>query len=860
MPAGALTSTLSFTNDQQINIWQWGVGRAWRYPSNLQVGGLPGVIRDLTVRLHDVSHTYPGDMSILLVGPDRQGVVLMSNAGGGAQIDGVTLTLHDSGDGMPMSGTLTSTVTYRPTNYGLPDDFPPPAPDSPYGGSLSSLYGTDPNGLWRLYVIDTVASDGGSIAGGWSLHFSTMTTDTVTLSDTLPAGLTGVSPAVPPGWSCAMAGDELACSVEMLPVNVPAVVTVTATAPITGGVITNTAAITSTTVDLWPDDNIASITTTVVAVTDLGIVKMVTPTAVVGPGSPITYTLEVSNAGPSPVEATVTVTDLLPAGLGGVTVSGTGWACGVGLPQVDGRTPVTCTTSGMTVGLVSSIAITATAPLTPGLITNTAGITAAVLDPDGLNNTASVTVAVAGHADLEIYKSVQPAAVTPGAVLTFTVEITNSGPSTVPAISVSDVATNVATLGDADVTVGVGWVCTTTVNALVCTAPTLGAGEGATIVVTATAPSAAGVISNSVAVASALVDLVLDNNVSLVTATVSTAPVADAGVDQTVYVGDLVTLDGTGSTDAEGDLPLTYGWAQVGGPPVALSDLTVGQPTFTAPGTPTVLTFALAVTDSLGLASGITDTVAITVVDRPIVGLLAFNDGPTLLGSVTTLSATVTSGSNLTYQWRFGDGSTGSGQLVTNVYPALGWYTAVVTATNSVDVVTATTQVSITEQGIVYCYLPMVMRNYQAMPDLVVESIVATSNSIQVVIRNQGDAAIERAYANEFWVDLYVNPSTPPTRVNQTWQSVGSRGGVWGVTQSALPLNPGDTLVLTVTPAGGTYYRSDLSSISWPLASGTTLYAQVDSAHTATTYGAILENHERVGGPYNNISGPVLSP
>ena len=96
--------------------------------------------------------------------------------------------------------------------------------------------------------------------------------------------------------------------------------------------------------------------------------------------------------------------------------------------------------------------------------------------------------------------------------------------------------------------------------------------------------------------------------------------------------------------------------------------------------------------------------------------------------------------------------------------------------------------------------------------------------------------------------------------MNETWQHVGTQGGVWGVTQDALPLNPGDTLTLTVTPAGGSYYRSDLSDISWPLASNTRIYAQVDSAHTATAFGAILENHEVIGATYNNITGPVLSP
>ena len=44
------------------------------------------------------------------------------------------------------------------------------------------------------------------------------------------------------------------------------------------------------------------------------------------------------------------------------------------------------------------------------------------------------------------------------------------------------------------------------------------------------------------------------------------APVADAGNNQTVGVGDTVALDGTGSSDANGD-PLTYLWSLVSAPP-----------------------------------------------------------------------------------------------------------------------------------------------------------------------------------------------------------------------------------------------------------------------------------------------------
>ncbi|MGD8623433.1 MAG: FG-GAP-like repeat-containing protein [Anaerolineae bacterium] len=92
-------------------------------------------------------------------------------------------------------------------------------------------------------------------------------------------------------------------------------------------------------------------------------------------------------------------------------------------------------------------------------------------------------------------------------------------------------------------------------------------------------------------------------------------------------------------------------------------------------------------------------------VEEPIMGLRAYNDSPTALGNVTTLTATITAGSNVTYTWTLGDGAPGSDAVLTHTYPALGVYTAVVTATNSVSILTATTRVTIVQHTY---YLPLI--------------------------------------------------------------------------------------------------------------------------------------------------------
>jgi uncharacterized repeat protein (TIGR01451 family) len=149
-------------------------------------------------------------------------------------------------------------------------------------------------------------------------------------------------------------------------------------------------------------------------------------------------------------------------------------------------------------------------------------------------------------------------------------------------------------------------------------------------------------------------------------------------------------------------------------------------------------------------------------------------------------------------------------------------------------------------------YLPVVVmtRNLGQGPDLVVEQIFGSTDSVAVVIKNQGTQVVFKP----FWVDVYIDPESRPTGPDQLWDDVGRHGLVWGVRAEALPLKPGDRMTLVV---GDAYYWPLLSSVSWPLAEGTPLYAQVDSGNPP--FGRILETHEMLGSFYNNILGPVPS-
>lgn len=155
-----------------------------------------------------------------------------------------------------------------------------------------------------------------------------------------------------------------------------------------------------------------------------------------------------------------------------------------------------------------------------------------------------------------------------------------------------------------------------------------------------------------------------------------------------------------------------------------------------------------------------------------------------------------------------------------------------------------------------FLFLPLMVNNVVRAPDLVVASAsvlstgsATTAGDIEVVIRNDGNAPA----LDEFWVDLYVDPHTPPTAVNQTWQMMGDQGAAWGILADALPLNPGESLTLTLSSP---YFVAAQSHVVWPLAAGVPFYVQVDSNNPGAPTGAVVETHEVTGAPYNNIFGP----
>jgi PKD repeat protein len=316
------------------------------------------------------------------------------------------------------------------------------------------------------------------------------------------------------------------------------------------------------------------------------------------------------------------------------------------------------------------------------------------------------------------------------------------------------------------------------------------------------------------------------NSVDVVTATtvvtITDVPVAGLALinDSPTPLSESTTLTASIESGSNVSYTLDFGYAT---PPI-VGSLTPGVAlpithTYPAEG---VYTATLTVSNTVGLLQATTVVTVVSV--EPITGLQAHNDSPTTLGGTTTLSATVETGSGISYVWDFGEGTVGSGAVTTYVYPAVGTYTATVTATNMRGQATASTVVSVTAPSYAI-YLPLVMRRYTSYaPDLVVTGITAERQgevyAISVTVQNQGPRPVE--YGNNFYVDLYIDREPEAFFIGDV--SWGAQGDWFGVGESYTFITD------TVTLQPGTHL----------------LYAQADTDNT------VIETAEA-----NNTYGPI---
>ena len=378
---------------------------------------------------------------------------------------------------------------------------------------------------------------------------------TVTVTDTIPAGVSLRAAITGGGWTCS--------TVPVTPpFPAPGPITVTCTRTLTatqaansnfpvitlpveanvGGTTTNTACVALS--GTGPSDGNAAnncssvnvISTDAAAAADLRVVSKTASPNPVAAGQDLTYVISVDNQGPG-TATNVTVTDAL-ASL--VTAGG-----------FQSATPSqgTCTPSGVTAGPtvnlscnLGTLAPLATATVTvvvrPSIATtgnrsNQAVVTSPdVGDPNRDNNTGSVTSQVTAVADVTVTKTDAPDPVQAGTPLTYVITARNNGPSTAAAVTITDtLPANAAFLSLATTPAGAGApTCSTPAvgslgGTLACTWATLTSGTQQTATVVVRPATGATSVQNDVTIATTTAESNGANNSATATTAVTNAAV-----------------------------------------------------------------------------------------------------------------------------------------------------------------------------------------------------------------------------------------------------------------------------------------------------------------------------------------------
>ncbi len=274
------------------------------------------------------------------------------------------------------------------------------------------------------------------------------TVGTVTVVDTLPAGLTATAIGGS-GWTCTLATltctrtDALATNLSYPAITVTVNVANNAPATVTNSVTVSGGG------ELNTGNDSATDLTVITQAGDLTITKSHSGSFRQGDTGD-TYTVTASNAGPGPTVGTVTVTDTLPTGLTATAIGGTGWTCVLGT--------LSCTrTDVLAVGSYPAITVTVNvANNAPATVTNTATVSGGGELNTG-NDSASDPTTITQAADLTITKSHSASFRQGDTGDTYSITVSNAGPgATVGTVTVADTLPAGLT---ATAISGTGWTC-----------------------------------------------------------------------------------------------------------------------------------------------------------------------------------------------------------------------------------------------------------------------------------------------------------------------------------------------------------------------------------------------------------------
>jgi uncharacterized repeat protein (TIGR01451 family) len=279
--------------------------------------------------------------------------------------------------------------------------------------------------------------------------------------------------------------------------------------------ISNSASVSGNEIDLVPDNDNTSEPTDVRPEIDLVITKSDNPDPVIA-GHDLTYTLTVTNNGPSHATRVV-VTDSLPTGVAFDSAAASqGTASGSG-------DVVTAQLGDLAVGHSATVSIVASVdPATRGTITNLASVTANETETSIANNTVPEPTTIVPEIDLAITKSDSADPVIAGQGYQYNITVTNNGPSDATGVTVNDPLPPEVTFSSAAASQG---SVSADNGVVVANLGDLAAGQSASIAINVDiVPSARGTIENSATVNGNEIEPILLNN----TAPESTQLIAQA--------------------------------------------------------------------------------------------------------------------------------------------------------------------------------------------------------------------------------------------------------------------------------------------------------------------------------------------
>ena len=245
----------------------------------------------------------------------------------------------------------------------------------------------------------------------------------VELTDTLPAGVT-FALGTPDQGTCNEAGGIVTCDLGTIVNGASVDVTIEVTVDSsTINTLTNNASVTTTIIDPNAANNTVDEDTTVTTEADLSVAKTDDFDPVIAGDTTLNYTVTVTNNGPSDATG-VELTDTLPGGVTFVSATPDQGTCN----EASGT--ITCDLGTIQNGASSTVTIEVTIDAsTTGILTNMAEVDSNETDPDTNNNTVDEDTAVATEADLSVAKTDDPDPIIAGSSLTYTVTVTNNGPS-----------------------------------------------------------------------------------------------------------------------------------------------------------------------------------------------------------------------------------------------------------------------------------------------------------------------------------------------------------------------------------------------------------------------------------------------